>query len=95
MVRVLLTNNLCDVRAQAKDGSTAFHYYMRYFYDGEQKEKLLEYLRVGALFLGKGIDINAKNRHGETALHSACIAGRLLAVNWLVRHGADINSTTR
>ena len=95
MVKFLLMNNLCDVNSKAKDGSTAFHYFIRYFYDGEKKRKLVEYLRVGALFLSKGLDINAKNRHGETPLHCACIAGKLLAVTWLLRHGADINAATR
>ena len=95
MVKFLVINNLCDVKAKAKYGSTAFHYFMRYFYDGESKKRLLEHLRVAALFLAKGIDINVKNRHGETPLHSACLAGRLLAINWLVRHGAEINATTR
>ena len=42
-------------------------------------------------FLDKGIDVNAVNRYGVTALFFAIDKGNLAAVNLLLEHGADPN----
>jgi hypothetical protein len=44
-----------------------------------------------ALFLSRGVDVNAVNALGETALLHASWKGHLEAVRWLVAQGAQIN----
>lgn len=43
------------------------------------------------LFLARGADVAAINRHGEQALQLAAWRGHLGAVRWLLDHGASLN----
>ena len=43
------------------------------------------------LFLDRGADINAKNNHGDTALHTAVNFNNINVVETLLRRGADIH----
>jgi cytohesin len=45
--------------------------------------------RIGDLLLSRHIDVNAKDGQGETPLHLAVRYGQKLAVEWLLKHGAD------
>ena len=46
------------------------------------------------LFFSKGVDVNAKNKDGETALHYACrYLGRTIEITeLLIKNGADVNA---
>jgi ankyrin repeat protein len=47
------------------------------------------------LLVSKGISVHAKKQqHGETALHLACVHGKLAFAEALLNSGADINSVT-
>lgn len=39
----------------------------------------------------RGVSIDARDEHGDTALTLAAYEGNLKAVNWLIQHGADVN----
>lgn len=45
-------------------------------------------------YLGKGVDINAKDSNGRTALHYAAMYGKLYLVQELLRRGADPAQTS-
>ena len=36
-------------------------------------------------------DVDIVNNQNETALHSACMRGNHIAIDFLLRHGADVN----
>jgi uncharacterized protein len=44
-------------------------------------------------FLAAGVDINARDRHGSTALMAAAGSGRVDVMQALIAKGADINAT--
>ena len=50
-----------------------------------------EYHECLRVFIDKGADINTKNKNGETPLHYACLGANIDAVDFLLRHGADVN----
>jgi uncharacterized protein len=45
--------------------------------------------------LSRGIDPNARDRHGQTGLMLAAHAGHLAAVQLLIDHGVDLNVTAK
>jgi len=45
--------------------------------------------------LGEGLDIDAVDEHGQTALMNAAREGRTDVVTWLIAHGADLNHTAK
>jgi ankyrin repeat protein len=48
--------------------------------------------RIADLLLSLHIDVNAKDGQGETPLHLAVRYGQKPAVEWLLKHGADVNA---
>jgi len=48
-----------------------------------------------ATVLSLGADVNAANRAGDTALHSAAGLGYTTVITFLVEHGADVNARNR
>jgi len=62
----------------------------------ENNVKLLAAARRGdintiRILLNKGTDVNAKDRHGETALIWAAAIGNIDLVKLLIAKGADVN----
>ena len=45
--------------------------------------------------LSRGIDVNARDRHGQTGLMLAAHAGHLATVELLIDHGANLNVTAK
>ena len=45
--------------------------------------------------LGRGSDVNARDRHGQTALMLAAHAGHLQVIEALIAHRANLNSTAK
>jgi uncharacterized protein len=45
--------------------------------------------------LSRGIDLDARDRNGQTGLMLAAHAGHLAAVQLLIDHGADLNITAK
>jgi ankyrin repeat protein len=54
-----------------------------------------ESIGVIRLLLGAGMDINAKNNRGETALHGAAVRGADAVVKFLVENGAALDAKDR
>jgi len=62
--------------------------------DKELNERLLaaaegDDIELVKLVLGKGADVNVKDRHGSTPLHAACAAGHFGIAKLLLDHGAN------
>ena len=59
-----------------------------------------EAVRRGAVaeldaLLSRGADIDARDRHGQTAVMLAAIDGHARVVEWLAMHGADLDHTAK
>jgi ankyrin repeat protein len=97
IMRLLATSG-ADPRLTANDGTTALMLAAGLgkrastdvtYYDWTE-EKAIEALTVG---LELGIDVNAANEHGETALHAAAYHNANLVIEFLLEAGANIDST--
>jgi len=58
----------------------------------KSKEMIEKTIEAAGLLLGAKADINAKDKRGETPLHSAAFLGNIRMVEFLVLKGADINA---
>lgn len=57
----------------------------------EAQQGRLDSMRVS---LSRGANINAKDRIGETALHSVACYNRTECIEFLIKNGSDINART-
>ena len=83
-VSSLLANDKSLVKARDKDGSTPLHCAV---WKG--------HLKVVALLLEAGADVNAQNENdhwGTTPLHAAAHANEASIAQLLIDHGADVNA---
>ena len=71
-------------RADAKDvaGYTPLHHCLTKFFNTTT-------LEMAKTLLKRGVDVNAKNRFGSTALMEATMCGNLEVIQLLVKFGAD------
>ena len=61
-------------------------FYMSPFYDN--------YRDMFELLFSQGVDVNAKDKNGDTALHYACryLSRKIEIIEILIKNGADVNS---
>ena len=45
--------------------------------------------------LARGVDLNSRDRHGQTGVMLAAQGGHLATVHLLIEHGADLNITAK
>lgn len=88
VLELLLAVDDIDVGVLNKDGTSSLHYLVRLTV---QQEQLDLYLRVLELFVRRRGDLNSQTKHGEGALHQACLRGNVPAVKFLLEHEANIN----
>ena len=91
-MRLLLAKG-ADPKLATKDGSTALLFASGVGYRDKNttgtEAEALEALKV---LVGLGLDINATNSRGETALHGAALRGADTIVQYLVEQHADLNA---
>ena len=80
-VKVLLSGEPESIFARDSDGHTPLHVAATF----------VGSVAVVELLLANGVDVNAVNRHGDTALHKAAGNGHAEVVALLVEHGAKVN----
>jgi len=59
------------------------------------EENKIQYIKILDLLLKKGIKVNCKNEGGESPIHEACYKANILAVEYLLQRGADIQAKTK
>lgn len=85
---LLLTVEGIDVGVLNKDGTSVLHYLVR---ANPQPHEIKLYRNVLKLYVEKRGDINAQSKHGEAALHQACLRGNVTAVKFLLENKAAVN----
>ena len=85
---LLLTVEGIDVGILNKDGTSVLHYLVRANPEPHQIELFRNVLK---LYVEKRGDINAQSKHGEAALHQACLRGNVTAVKFLLENKAAVN----
>ena len=76
---------------QNSSGTTMLHFLTRL----RPKENEGLYLRILKTAIEKGCNPNLVNGAGETPLHQCSLRGNLLAINFLLNSGADLNIRTK
>jgi ankyrin repeat protein len=89
--QLLIEQPTCDVRAVNNENSSVLHYLVR---KPVNPEKVVLYRDVMDRLVSANIDVNVQNKHGEAALHSACMRGNVDAVRFLLSNNADPNIAT-
>jgi ankyrin repeat protein len=82
----LLLNAQVDVNHYDKDGQTALMAFVASLADGNGDKILEQMLRS---LVSRGANVNARNRHGERALHVAVRNGRKFHLRTLLQIGAN------
>ena len=77
-----------DVGVLNKDGTSPLHYLVRSNPPEDQQQL---YRIILDLYVEKRGDINSQSKHGEAALHQACLRGNIAAVKFLLANNANIN----
>jgi ankyrin repeat protein len=56
---------------------------------------LAQYFECMNLCLEKGVDINCRNKFGESPLHYAAMSCNVEAADFILRHGGNVNATNK
>mmetsp|Transcript_23485 Transcript_23485/g.58779 ORF Transcript_23485/g.58779 Transcript_23485/m.58779 type:complete len:548 (-) Transcript_23485:213-1856(-) len=82
-----------DGAVTTSDSDTPLHYFARCS-DRDCNPHLYQ-STLERLVKVNNVLINLQNKHGETALHSACLQGRKKCVEYLIKNGAQTNRATK
>ena len=97
----LLVQNGADVRAVQPDGTNALmlaagiKYAITQEGDPEKSGTADDAYEIARLLLDRGVDVNAANAKGETALYGAAFTGRNRMLSYLVERGARLDAKTK
>jgi ankyrin repeat protein len=83
------------VSAAVQDGTTALMAAVGMAQNDARRASEPEALAIVKVLVESGIDLNAVNRNGQTALHGATRAAEDTIVRFLVEHGAALNVKDR
>lgn len=86
--QTLLTAEGIDVGILNKDGTSTLHYLVRSIPAGADQLLCRDILQ---LYTENRGDLNSQSKHGEAALHQACLRGNMTATKFLLEHNAHIN----
>ena len=89
LILSLLKNANVDVNTENLDKNTPFHFFCSSFRNPNCEEAF-------NMFMKRSVDVNVKNKTGETPLHRAIQnpSIRMLLVELLLKNGADVNHKT-
>ena len=75
-----------------EERNTPFLYLCKLSLDtSDGSDSVVQYYRTLVAFYSKGVDLNERNKQGESPLHCAARCGNPEAVNFLCRKGVDVN----
>lgn len=95
VMRALIAKG-ADPKLTTKDGSNALEFAAGIGYrDKNTTGTEAEALEALKFAMTLGLDINAANNRGETALHGAALRGADTIVQYLVDHGANLNAKSK
>lgn len=95
VMRALMAKG-ADPKLLTRDGNNALQFAAGVGYrDKNTKGTESEALEALQLAITFGLDINAANNRGETALHGAALRGADTLVQYLIDHGASLNAKTK
>jgi len=97
-IQLLLLINRCDVTVQEMDRSTPLHYLIRKFPPEEDLKRFPKFVEIVHEMVARGLDVNARNRWGETVLHKAVMSGAPHIVRWLLKNKEwkiELNATNK
>ncbi len=77
-----------DVTIPSRDGTLAFHYFMRSAV--KEEGDYTEFDFILDMFM-ETLNLDTPGRYGETALHQAISRSNVFTTEWLLSHGADPN----
>jgi len=95
VMRALIAKG-ADPKLTTKDGSNALEFAAGVGYrDKNTTGTEAEALEALKFAMTLGLDINAANNRGETALHGAALRGADTIVQYLLDHGANLNAKSK
>lgn len=94
--RLLLSHKNIKVNTLNDNRASAFLYLCKLSLDtSEGSDSVSQFYRTISSFFQKGVDLNEKNKYGDSPLHFAVRCGNVVAVDYLCRHSADVNTINK
>jgi ankyrin repeat protein len=88
ILEILLAHPEINPHILSQDGTSMFHYLVRFKPEQVRQEM---YLKMLQRCLDVGIDVNLPGKHLETPIHQATMKKNILAVQFLLEHKANVN----